>query len=381
MIEFTLSEEHKTMQKMAFEFARDKLRPVSAYYDECEEDPVDLFKEMSAQGFASMTFPEKYGGEGLDEITASIVAEELGWGCAGITGSGMLNNPLGAYPILLGGNEEQKERFIPPLCEDKFISFCLTEPDAGSDVASAKTTAKKQNDYYIIEGNKCFITNGGFADYYTVFASVDRNKGAKGLTAFVVEKDTPGLSAGKKEKKMGIRASNTSEVIFDNVKVPQENRIGEEGKGFSLAMKTLDHTRPMIGAIAVGIARAAFETARDYVKERKQFGRSLSQFQVTQFKLANMATQIDAARLMIWRSAYMASSGAKNFSVESAMAKAFASDVAMWVTTEAVQLMGGYGYSKEYPVEKFMRDAKITQIYEGTNEVQRMVIAGGILRE
>lgn len=380
MISFDLTDEQKAMQKMAREYAEKKIRPVSAEFDEMESDPMELFMDMIAHGFPTMTFPEELGGGGLDELTAVIVAEQIAWGCAGIAGSGMLNTPLGAYPILFGGTDEQKKRFIPQLSKNKFSSFCLTEPNAGSDVGSAQTVARREGDYYVINGSKCFITNGGFADIYTVFATVDRSKGAKGLTAFVVEKGTPGLSTGKKEKKLGIRASNTSEVIFEDVKIPVENRIGEECKGFGLAMKTLDHTRPMIAAVALGVAQAAFETALQYVKNREQFGKPLSHFQITQFKLANMAMEIEAARMLVWKCAYLAGQHDKTFSVESAMCKAFASDMAMRVTTEAVQMLGGYGYSREYPVEKFMRDAKITQIYEGTNEVQRIVIANGILK-
>lgn len=380
MINFDLTDEQKAMQKMAREYAEKVIRPASAEHDEAETDPIELFRDMIAQGFPTMTFPEELGGSGADELTAVIVAEQIAWGCAGIAGSGMLNTPLGAYPILFGGNEEQKKRFIPPLSKDKFISFCLTEPNAGSDAGSVQTSARREGDYYVLNGSKCFITNGGFADIYTVFATVDRSRGTKGLTAFVVEKGTPGLSTGKKEKKMGIRASNTSEVIFDDVKIPVENRIGEEGKGFGLAMKTLDFTRPMIAALAVGIAQAAYETALQYVKERVQFGKPLSHFQVTQFKLANMLIEIEAARLLVWKCAFLAGQHSRSFSVESAICKTFAGDMAMRITTEAVQMLGGYGYSREYPVEKFMRDAKITQIYEGTNEIQRIVIANNILR-
>ncbi len=376
---FSLTEEQLTMQKMARDYAENKIEPVAAECDEKNEVPMELLQDMILQGFSTMTIPQEYGGSGVDMITACLVIEELARACAGIT-TGAAANSLASYPILIAGSHEQKEQYLTPLSEGKFAAFCLTEPGAGSDAGSVATVARREGDEYVINGSKCFITNGGFADVYTVFASVDRSKGLKGLTAIVVEKGAAGLSAGKKENKMGIRASNTSEVFFEDVRVPVSNRLGEEGEGFKIAMTTLDISRPMVGAMALGVARAAYERALKYAKEREQFGRAIAQFQAIQFKLADMAMEIDAARLLIHRAAYMVSQKAARFSLESAMSKCFAGDVAMRVTVEALQVMGGYGYSKEYPMEKYMRDAKIMQIYEGTNEIQRIVIAQNLLR-
>lgn len=376
---FYLTEEQKAMQKMARDYAENKIEPVSAEYDEKDEVPMDLLRDMIIQGFSTMTIPQEYGGGGLDGVTACIVIEELARGCAGIT-TGAAANSLASYPILIAGTHEQKQKYLPPLSEGKFAAFCLTEPGAGSDAASVATTAVRQGDEYVINGNKCFITNGGFADIYTVFATVDKSKGLKGLTAIVVEKNTPGLSAGKKEKKMGIRASNTSEVIFEDVRVPVNNRLGEEGEGFTIAMQTLDISRPMVASMAIGLARAAYEKAVKYAKERVQFGKAIANFQAIQFKLADMVMEIDAARLLTLKAADMATKKDRRFSMESAISKAHAGDMAMRVTTEALQVYGGYGYTREYPMEKYMRDAKIMQIYEGTSEIQRIVIAQNILR-
>lgn len=376
---FDLTMEQQAMVKMAREYVEKEVIPVAAQYDEKEEMPVELIRKMTAQGFASINIPEEYGGGGMDEVTLCLVTEELGRGCAGIATS-VGANSLAALPILLAGSEEQKMRYLTAICEGKLASFCLTEPNAGSDVSSMATTAIKDGDEYVINGTKCFITNGGYADIYTVFAIADPNRGVRTLTPFVVEKGTPGLSPGKKEKKMGIRASNTSEVIFDQVRVPEENRLGKEGTGFRTAMDTFDLSRPMIGALAVGVARAAFETACKYAKERVQFGKPIAQQQAIQFMLADMAMEIEAARTLVLRVAYMAGKREGRISAYAAMAKAYAGDVAMRVTTNAVQVMGGYGYIRDYPVEKYMRDAKIMQIYEGTNQIQRLVIADGILK-
>jgi acyl-CoA dehydrogenase len=274
----------------------------------------------------------------------------------------------------------KKEKYLTPLSEGKFAAFCLTEPGAGSDAAAISTLAKKVDKGYMINGRKCFITNGGIADYYTVFATVDRSRGARGLTAFVIERDFPGLEPGKKENKMGIRASNTSEVLFEDVFVPEENVLGKEGGGFRIAMTTLDISRPMVGAMAVGIARAAYEHAVSYAREREQFGKPISSFQAIQFKLANMAMKIEAARLLVLQAAFKVDRQEKHLSAHSAMSKAFAGDMAMEVTTDALQVMGGYGYMKDYPMEKYMRDAKIMQIYEGTSEIQRLVLANEVLK-
>ncbi len=376
---FDFTPEQVDMKKAAREYAEKAMIPVAAKYDEENETPIDLLKEMIYQGYSTMTIPEEYGGGGMDCVTSCLVVEELSRGCAGITTSAAANS-LAAYPILVGGSHEQKEKYLTPLSEGKFAAFCLTEPGAGSDAAAISTLAKKVDKGYVINGRKCFITNGGIADYYTVFATVDRSRGARGLTALVLERDFPGLEPGKKENKMGIRASNTSEVLFEDVFVPEENVLGQEGGGFRIAMTTLDISRPMVGAMAVGIARAAYERAVSYAREREQFGKPISSFQAIQFKLANMAMKIEAARLLVLQAAFKVDKQEKRLSAHSAMSKAFAGDMAMEVTTEALQVMGGYGYMKDYPMEKYMRDAKIMQIYEGTSEIQRLVLANEVLK-
>ncbi len=375
---FDLTEEQLAMQKAAREFAEKEIAPVAAEYDEKEEMPVDLIRRAQIQGFASVNIPEEYGGAGMDEVTLCLVTEELGRACAGIATS-IGASSLASLPILLAGSEEQKKRYLRAVAEGKLAAFCLTEPNAGSDVGSISTTAIKDGDSYVINGCKCFITNGGYADFYVVFAVTDPERGARSLTPFVVEKGTPGLSPGKKEKKMGIRASNTSEVIFDQVKIPETNRLGKEGGGFRTAMETFDLSRPMIGALAVGLAQAAFELAVKHAKERVQFGKPIAAQQAVQFMLADMAMQIEAARSLVLRMAYHVGKRQQRLSHYSAMAKCFAGDVAMRVTTDAVQILGGYGYTRDYAAEKYMRDAKIMQIYEGTNQIQRLVIANGIL--
>ncbi len=376
---FDFTPEQVDMKKAAREYAEKAMIPVAAKYDEENETPIDLLKEMIYQGYSTMTIPEEYGGGGMDCVTSCLVVEELSRGCAGITTSAAANS-LAAYPILVGGSHEQKEKYLTPLSEGKFAAFCLTEPGAGSDAAAISTLAKKVDKGYMINGRKCFITNGGIADYYTVFATVDRSRGARGLTALVLERDFPGLEPGKKENKMGIRASNTTEVLFEDVFVPEENVLGQEGGGFRIAMTPLDISRPMVGAMAVGIARAAYERAVSYAREREQFGKPISSFQAIQFKLANMAMKIEAARLLVLQAAFKVDKQEKRLSAHSAMSKAFAGDMAMEVTTEALQVMGGYGYMKDYPMEKYMRDAKIMQIYEGTSEIQRLVLANEVLK-
>lgn len=315
----------------------------------------------------------------MDELTLCLVSEELGRGCAGIATS-VGANSLACYPILLAGSEQQKKRYLTAVSSGKLASFCLTEPGAGSDVSSIATTATKDGEHYVLNGTKCFITNGSFADIYVVFAITDHNRGVRSLTPFVVERGTPGLSPGKQEKKMGIRASNTAEVILQEVRVPEENRLGREGGGFRAAMETFDLSRPMIGALSLGLAQAALEAAVRYARERVQFGKPIVQQQAVQLMLADMAMEIEAARSLVWRAAYLAQKRERRISAFSAMAKAFASDVAMKVTTDAVQIFGGYGYTRDYPVEKYMRDAKIMQIYEGTNQIQRLIVAEGLLK-
>ncbi|HQD51909.1 MAG TPA: acyl-CoA dehydrogenase family protein [Bacillota bacterium] len=376
---FELNVEQLAIQKMTREFVEKEVIPVAAHYDEIEEMPVELIRRMVRQGYATVSLPEKYGGAGMDQVTLCLVTEELGRGCAGIATS-VGANTLAALPILLAGSEEQKEHYLSAIAGGKLASFCLTEPGAGSDVSAIATTALADGDDYVINGVKCFITNGGYADLYVVFALTNPKRGVRSLTPFVVERGTLGLSAGKKEKKMGIRASNTSEVILEEVRVPAGNRLGKEGSGFRAAMETFDLSRPMIGALAVGVARAAYEAAVKYARERVQFGKPIATQQAIQFMLADMAIEIEAARALVFKAAAMAEKQERSLSAYAAMAKAYASDMAMRVTVDALQVLGGYGYIRDYPLEKYMRDAKILQIYEGTNQIQRLIIAEGILK-
>jgi alkylation response protein AidB-like acyl-CoA dehydrogenase len=379
-IDFTLSDEQREIQLLAHTFAEEEIRPIAAELDEREEFPWDLVKKAGELGLTTFAFPEELGGLGItDELTNCIITEELAWGCGGVA-TVLGGTHLASIPILLAGTDEQKQRVLKPIVQrNGLCAMALTEPEAGSDVAAMTTTARREGDHYILNGAKRFITNGGIADLYVVFATVDRAIGHRGVTAFIVPGDTPGVGGGKKEKKLGIRCSHTGEVLLDDVRVPAENRLGEEGSGFKLAMTMLDRSRPMVAAIALGIARAAYEYARDYAKERVQFGKPIANNQAIQFLLADMATKVQAARLMTWWSAKVTETG-RPFLYESSMAKNFASDVAMEVTTDAVQIFGGYGYIREYPVEKLFRDAKITQIYEGTNQIQKIVVAQQILK-
>lgn len=377
-MDFELTTEQLAMQKMSREYVEKEVIAVAAEYDEKEEMPVELVRKMVAEGFSSISIPEEYGGAGMDEITVCLVTEELGRGCAGIA-TGIGANSLAGLPILLAGNKDQKKKYLTPLCEGKLASFCLTEPDAGSDVSAISTTAIKDGSDYVINGTKCFITNGTYADYYVVFAVIDPKRGARTLTPFVVEKEMAGIDASRKEKKMGIRSSNTAVVTFDEVRVPAENLLGKEGGGFRVAMETFDISRPMIASLAVGLARAAYEAAVVYARERVQFGKPIIQQQAIQFMLADMAMEIEAARSLVYRAAGMIGKGEKSLSAFSAMAKAYAGDMAMRVTIDALQVLGGYGFCREYPLEKYMRDAKIMQIYEGTNQIQRLVIANSIV--
>lgn len=375
---FELTTEQLAMQKMARDYAEKEVIPISAEYDEKEEMPVDLVRRMIAEGFSSISIPEKYGGAGMDDLTLCLVFEELGRGCAGIA-TGVGANSLAALPIMLAGSEEQKKKYLTDICSGKLASFCLTEPDAGSDVSSISTSAIKDGSEYIINGSKCFITNGTYADYYVVFALVDPKRGARTLTPFIVEKGAKGLDASKKERKMGIRASNTAAIVFENVRIPEENMLGKENGGFRVAMQTFDISRPMIGALAVGLARAAYEAAASYARERVQFGKPIIQQQAIQFMLADMAMEIEAARSLYMRVSAMIGKEEGRLTSYSAMVKAYAGDLAMRVTVDALQVLGGYGYTREYPLEKYMRDAKIMQIYEGTNQIQRLIIANGIV--
>jgi alkylation response protein AidB-like acyl-CoA dehydrogenase len=377
MISFDLSDEQRSLQELAHNFAEKEIRPVAAEYDESEEMPWDVIQKAAQMGMLSYYIPEQYGGAGItDTLSHCLVMEEIAWGCAGVA-TIFGGNSLVVIPLILMGNEEQKEKYLPRFCEitkPTIGAFALTEPDAGSDPASLTTEAVRDGDHYVINGTKTFISNGGVADVVILFATVDPSKGVKGITAFIVEKDFPGLKPGKKEEKMGIRSSPTAGYIIEDLRVPAENRLGEEGEGFEVAMRTFEHTRTSVATYAVGVARAAYEFAVSYAKERVQFGKPIIRHQGVGFMLADMATKVDAARLLCWRAAHLTDQG-KPAMKEASMAKLFAGDVAMQVTTDAVQVLGGYGYSREYPVEKWMRDAKIMQIYEGTSQIQRMIIA------
>lgn len=378
--DFTFNEDQIAMQKMVRKFVENEIIPVRAQYDESEEFPVEVVKKMQYLGLNCLVGPEKYNGTYFDSMTICLIAEELCRGCTGIALSVLANN-LASEPVIIAGNEEQQDWWFTRACQEgKIQAFCLTEPGAGSDVSGIATTAKKDGDYYILNGSKCFITNGGYAEQFTVCASLDRSKKHKGMAFFIVDRALEGISIGKKEKKMGIRSSNTVEVVFDNVRVHKKWLLGQEGDGFKIAMKTLDASRPMVGALAVGIAQGAYEYARDYAKQRVQFGVPIAAFQAVQFMLADMAMKIEAARLLVQKGCWLLDQGMPSSQVSS-FAKCFAADVCMEVTTDAVQILGGYGYTREYPVEKMMRDAKIMQIFEGTAQVQRLVIANNILKE
>jgi acyl-CoA dehydrogenase len=378
VVDLTLTDEQKDLRELAHSFAEKDIRPVAWEYDKDGTWPEDVLRKAWDVGLMNTHLPEEYGGPGLDYLSGCLIEEEMGWGCSGI-GTSLTCNGLATAPIMLGGSEEVKQKYLRMLTEEfKLASFCLTEPDAGSDVSGMRTTAVKMGDKYVINGSKCFITNGGYADYYTVYAKTDKEAGHKGISAFVVERDWDGVTVDKKEDKLGQRASNTATISFNDVEVPAENLLGEENHGFKLAMMTLDRTRPGVAAMAVGIARAAFEFATEYSKERVQFGVPIAMHQAIQFMIADMATKVEAARLLTWQSASLLDQGKRN-TLASSHAKRFAADSAMEVTTDAVQVYGGYGFIKEYPVEKLMRDAKIMQLYEGTSQIQRLVIAREVL--
>lgn len=379
MIDFTLSSEQKALQELARDFTRKEIVPIALQYDKDPFNPETILKKAHAAGVMNMIIPKAYGGHGLHLLDASLMTEELNAGCSGIAGMISINS-LACGPILVGGSDEQKKRFLIPLCESgKTASFVLTEREAGSDAAGVKTKAVRKGDEYVINGQKCFITNGAYAALYTVFASTDPARGTKGITAFVVPCETPGVSIGKIEDKMGQRALNVAEVNFDDVVVPATNVLGAEGQGFKIAMETLNEGRVNIATTALGIARSAFEESLHYAKQRVQFGKAIGTYQSINFLLADMAAAIDASRLLTWYAASRCDQGL-SFVREAAQAKLFASDTAMWITTDAVQIHGGYGYIKEYLVEKLMRDAKLTQIYEGTNQVNRIVAGGALMR-
>ncbi|WP_313018852.1 acyl-CoA dehydrogenase [Acetoanaerobium noterae] len=379
-MEFGFSKEHALLKQMYREFAENEVKPLAAEVDEMERFPVETVEKMVKAGFMGIPFPKKYGGEGGDNLGYAMAVEELSRAC-GTTGVIVsAHTSLGAHPIFEFGTEEQKEKFLVPLAKgEKLGAFGLTEPNAGTDAAGQQTTAVLDGDEYVLNGSKIFITNAGYAHTYIIMAMTDKKAGTRGISAFIVDADTPGFSVGPKEKKLGIRGSATCELIFENCRIPKENILGKEGIGFKVAMKTLDGGRIGIAAQALGIAQGALDETIHYVKERKQFGRSIANFQNTQFQLADMAAKIESARLLVYKAAYNKDKGL-SYSYEAAMAKLVAAETAMEVTTKAVQLHGGYGYTREYPVERMMRDAKITEIYEGTSEVQRMVISAALLK-
>lgn len=380
-MDYFLNDEQKMILKVVQDIAKDKILPVRQELDEKEEFPLEIIKEMAKADLFRIFIPEEYDGAGMGNFDLCIITEEIAKVCAGVAAS-YASSALGTEPIVLFGSDEQKKKYLPQIASgEKLAAFGLTESGAGSDVGGIKTTAVKEGDYYILNGTKQWITNGGEAEIYSVIAATNPKRGARGLSAFIVEKGTEGFSFGKKENKLGIRASSTTELIFENVRVQKENLIGKEGKGFLIAMRTFDLTRTGVGALALGIAEGALMEAVKYAKERFQFGQSISSFQAVQIMLADMATEIEAAKSLVYSVARYIDSGAKNYSKESAMAKLYASDVAMKVTTDAVQIFGGYGYMKDYPVEKMMRDAKITQIFEGTNQIQRLVVANRLIKE
>jgi butyryl-CoA dehydrogenase len=380
-MEFWFSKEQKELKVLSRGIALGKILPKREYYDETEDFPWELVKDLSSAGLFEVYIPEDYGGKGGGVTELCIVTEELSRICGGIA-LAYAGTALGSYPILLFGNEEQKKKYLPSIAKgEKLAAFGLTEANAGSDVSAIQTQAKPIEGGYILNGTKQWITNGGEAEIYTIIAVTDKTKGARGASAFIIEKGFKGFSFGKKEKKMGIRASATWELVFNDCFVPEENLLSREGYGFIVAMKTFDKTRPGVAAQALGIAQGALDEALIYSKKREQFGKSISSFQDIQFKLAEMATLIEAARALIYSVARLIDSGAERVSKESSMAKVFSSDVAVKVTSMAVQIFGGYGYLRNYPVEKMMRDAKITQIYEGTNEIQRNIIALNLIKE
>lgn len=379
-MDFTLSKEQELFQQMIRDFAVREVKPIAAEVDDSERFPIETVEKMAKLGIMGIPVPKEYGGAGGNNEMYAMAVEELSRVCATTGVIVSAHTSLCIAPILEHGTEEQKQKYLPKLASGEWIgAFGLTEPNAGTDAAGQQTTAVEDGDNYILNGSKIFITNAGPAHVYIVFAMTDKSKGTKGITAFIVEKGTPGFTVGKKEKKLGIRGSATCELIFENCVVPKENMLKKPGSGFGVAMKTLDGGRIGIAAQALGIAQGAMDETVQYVKERKQFGKSLSKFQNTQFQLADMENKVYASRLMV-RAAACAKDSKKPYSAEAAHAKLFAAETAMEVTTKAVQLHGGYGYTREYPVERMMRDAKITEIYEGTSEVQRMVIAANLLK-
>lgn len=378
-MDFALNEEQLELQEMVREFVEKEITPYVAEMDAENHMRDGLIDKANEMGLLNVIVPEELDGPGLDSISVATIYEELGKGCAGVATS-LAANSLATVPVLLAGTDEQKKMYCDILNNGGLAAFALTEPGAGSDAGGVSTRAvhNKEEGTYTLNGTKMFITNGGLAEIFLVFANTRKTGGIRGLTAFIVPKDTPGFSVGKKENKMGIRPSNTTELVLQDVVIPESYRVGREGEGFRIAMNTLDSARPFVGAVSVGIAQAALDYAVKYAKERRQFGQPIASFQMVQGMLADMAMKVETARLMVQKACWMRDQGME-FSKEAAMAKCYAADTAMQVTTDAVQVMGGYGYTKEYPVEKMMRDAKIMQIYEGTNQIQRLVIANKLL--
>lgn len=374
-MKFKLNDEQQLLQTMVREFTEKEIRPIAAELDENERFPAELIPMLSEIGLMGIPIPEEYGGVGMGNLEYAIAIEEISKACASTGVTISAHTSLCCWPILAFGTEEQKQNYLPDLASgEKLGAFGLTESNAGTDAATQGTTAEDKGDYYLLNGSKIFITNGSYADVYVVFAMTDKSAGNRGISAFILEKGMEGFTFGSKERKMGIRGSATYELVFNNVKVPKDHLLGEVNRGFKVAMSTLDGGRIGIAAQALGIAQGAVDEALSYVKERIQFGKTIASFQNTQFTMAEMQTHVDAARMLVYRAASMKDEG-ENYSSEAAMAKLYASDVARDVTCKAVQLFGGYGYTREYPVERMMRDAKITEIYEGTNEVQKMVIS------
>lgn len=380
-MDFHFNEEQRMMRRMVRDFAEKEIAPFIPVMEETEQFPRHIVKKMGEMGLMGIPVPEEWGGVGADFVSYILAINEISKVSATLGVILSVHTSVGTNPILYFGTEEQKQVYVAKLATGEFLgAFALTEPHAGSDASSIRTTAVRKDDAYVLNGNKVFITNGGEADTYIAFAVTDPGKGAKGISAFIVEKDTPGLVVGKKEKKMGLHGSNTTELIFENAIVPAANLLGQEGEGFAIAMANLDKGRIGIAAQALGIAEAALQYATEYARERKQFGQPIGKIQAVGFKLADMATKVEAARLLVYRAAWLCSQGLP-CTKEASMAKLFASDAAMKLATEAVQIFGGYGYTREYPVERLFRDAKITQIYEGTNEIQHLVITKQLLAE
>ncbi len=380
-MDFLLNEEQRMIRDLTRDIAEKKVIPARAELDEKEEFPREIMRVLADSDLFRLVIPEEYGGFGKGVLEFCLVVEELSRACAGVSISYAASG-LGMIPFILFGNDEQRKKYLPDLATgEKLAAFALTEAEAGSDASNIKMIATKDGDSYVLNGRKQWITNAGEADTYVVICMTDKEKGSRGASAFVVEKGQEGFSFGKKEKKMGIRSSATGELLFDECRVPSENLIGKQGLGFVIALRTLDMSRPAVGAQAVGIAQGAIEAAIDFARQRVQFGQPVVSFQAVQHMLADMAMQTEAAKALMYNTAMLIDSGEKNFSKYSAMSKCFASDVAMKVTTDAVQICGGSGYMRDYPVEKMMRDAKITQIYEGTNQIQRNVIASALIKE